>query len=343
MPAGFSPTEEFLLLFNQMKQAARNKPENIETLYKNSEVFRASFEALHEFLNRSDLERRVFHSSKIVVPRAVGFEAAWKEYEEKWRFRIVPPKINQPVDEELVGYLLGLDNPTPEHAAILEKRLAEQREKIFRESTVERIKTPATLRIPDPDIEEEFDALQHDGGAALEFGMEQLEFHSGNSWDNYALNSCRLAIGAYDYLTETIGLNLRDVFRRWRDVPVVFMPAHVANRYGASDKGSLPSLLNDAVRAYIFGAPAAAIAMCRAAYEMIRKEHYRHGELENVVVQADYQHGHDEETIGDLVKRANEIMHNYHNRKRLSPDDDRTIVTFLATLKYFIEQAPSSK
>jgi hypothetical protein len=79
--AGLSPTEEFVLLFNQLKNAARNKPENAQTLYRNSEAFRVSFHALHDFLARSDLERRAFHRTKVVVPRAEGFEAAWKEYD----------------------------------------------------------------------------------------------------------------------------------------------------------------------------------------------------------------------------------------------------------------------
>ena len=52
------------------------------------------------------------------------------------------------------------------------------------------------------------------------------------------------------------------------------MSALVANRYGASEKGSLLHLLDDAVRAYVSGAPAAAIALCRAALEMVLKRHY---------------------------------------------------------------------
>jgi hypothetical protein len=33
-------------------------------------------------------------------------------------------------------------------------------------------------------------------------------------------------------------------------------------------------------------------------------------------------------------------MHNYDNRKRLTADDDQIIINFLATVKFFIEQAP---
>jgi hypothetical protein len=76
-------------------------------------------------------------------------------------------------------------------------------------------------------------------------------------------------------------IDIGSVFRRWRRLPVVFMPAHVSNRYGASEKGSLSHLLDDAMRAYVFGAPCTAIVMCRAALEMVFKKHYGRGQWEN--------------------------------------------------------------
>jgi hypothetical protein len=60
------------------------------------------------------------------------------------------------------------------------------------------------------------------------------------------------------------------------------MPAHVSNEHGLTEKGSLNDLLDDAVRAYVFGAPAAAIAMCRAALEMVLKRHYGQGQWDDV-------------------------------------------------------------
>ena len=46
------------------------------------------------------------------------------------------------------------------------------------------------------------------------------------------------------------------------------------DRYGHSERGSQFDLLNDAVRAYVFGAFTAAIAMCRAVCEEVLKKHY---------------------------------------------------------------------
>jgi hypothetical protein len=124
--------------------------------------------------------------------------------------------------------------------------------------------TQAEPEAPDPEVEDSFDVLRHDGGAAFELGIDYLERLGTLDFGEWA-NGCSIALGAYDYVTNTIGLNIDDLFRRWRELPVILMPIHVSNRYGASDKGALVHLLDDAVRAYVVGAPAAALAMCRAA------------------------------------------------------------------------------
>jgi len=93
------------------------------------------------------------------------------------------------------------------------------------------------------------------------------------------------------------------------------MPAHVSNRYGSSEKGSLLRLLDDAVRAYVFGAPAAAIAMCRAALETVLKRHYGGGQWEEeklgrLVVLASQRYDFvQEKRITPLVHKANRILH----------------------------------
>src|SRR5439155_6570821 len=105
--------------------------------------------------------------------------------------------------------------------------------------------------IPDPESDSTFDPRYHDLAATIELGISHLNVEADNAFDDYTANACSLTVGAYDYLTETIGLNVGDVFRRWRQVPVVFMPVHVSNRYGGGNKGSLPHLLDDAIRAYV--------------------------------------------------------------------------------------------
>jgi len=341
--AGLSLTEEFIALFNNLKEAAGYTPERVRIFYKDSKAIRDAVHALHDFLARTDFERRAFHGRKIIIARAAGFEAAWKEYDSKWRFRVVWPEVE--VEVEVPDFMGEIDfepNSSEDFEAapsIAQDESPRGGEQIEPEPPTAKDE----LDTPDPEFEDSFDPLRHDGGWAIQLGIERLDVEKSG---DYIGNSCRLAIGAYDYLTETIGLDLHDLFRRWRKVPVVFMPAHVFKRYGASDKGSLLHLLDDAVRAYVFGAPAAAILTCRAALETVLKRHYGHGQWEDaklgkLVVLASQRYNFvQEKRIAPFVQLANRIAHDYSEADRLSEEDDRTILNFLKTLKFLIQRAP---
>lgn len=169
MAAGLSPTEEFLVLFNTLKQAAGNNPERVPWLYKGSKATREAVVALQRFLERTDFERRIFHGRKIVVPRAPGFGAAWSEYAEKWRFRITRAAIAVPI---------RLDDSQP-HPDPDGSVLAAREEHAWKEARIERAEAelPEVVELvpPNPEAEDSFDPATHDGGAAIELGIEYLE------------------------------------------------------------------------------------------------------------------------------------------------------------------------
>lgn len=355
MTARLSPFGEFVALFNNVKYAAGNSPERFEIKYRNNELVRQAYDALQNFLHRYDFERQVFHGRRKQFPQIpASFEAAWKEYVKDWRFRVSDP---DDVFVEWMEYvfLCEIENKKPDP-----NREAAFRERCRKEARVEPVEpesaTATPLAPPDPKIEASFDPRKHDGGTAIELGIEYLEASPSSRLDLEGSgleeepeweNRSTLALGAYDYLTNGIGLNVHDVFRRWREVPVVFMPTHVSNSYGASDKGSLVHLLNEAVRAYVFGAPGAAIAMCRAALEMILKKHYGDGDWEDpkkslskVIAAASkrYEFIRADE-LTEFKNRADAIMHRYSQEYIISKEDERTILMFLATLKSLVEDA----
>jgi hypothetical protein len=190
-----------------------------------------------------------------------------------------------------------------------------------------------------------FDPRYHDGGLWIEEGMEWLREHGRKAG---LINDSEITADAYNYLTETIGIEVRDVFKRWESVPVVFMPAHVSNQHGVTEKGSLFDLLDDAVRAFVAGAPAAAIAMCRAALELVLRRHYGRGKwderdvkLGKLIDLTSQRYDHvDKGRLDRLSQRANGILHDYVGQRRLSKEDEGTILEFLKTLKFLIERAP---
>lgn len=206
------------------------------------------------------------------------------------------------------------------------------------------------LQSPDPEHEGAFDPCRHDGGAAIELGIGVLEneanFRNEKAGEWSPRRASTIALGAYDYLVNTIGFDIRGAFQRWRKIPVTFRPAHVSNRYGASDKGSLSHLLEDAVRAYTFGSFAATIAMCRATLEMALKQHYLpdqegNSDLSNLIVLADKRYDFVQAgKIDPIRKKAYAILHRYHKVDHLSDEDEHTILNYLKTVKFLIERAP---
>jgi len=89
-----------------------------------------------------------------------------------------------------------------------------------------RTTTEFELEEPDPKFDSEFSPLYHDGAAALNIGIKmwdlEIERREDNLKSTYATdddehiaNGWRIAKGAYEYLTKTIGLEPKEVFRRW--------------------------------------------------------------------------------------------------------------------------------
>ena len=71
------------------------------------------------------------------------------------------------------------------------------------------------------------------------------------------------------------------------------------------------------MRAYVCGAPAAAIAMCRAAekrFEFLRTL-----------------------KLAELKETGDEILHRYHRRQPLGASDEKVIIDYMQSLKTLIQ------
>jgi len=160
-------------------------------------------------------------------------------------------------------------------------------------------------------------------------------------------NTFRVGIEAFEFLENTIGFDTISVFERWAKVPPLFIPSHVSNKYGLTEKGSLFELLNDAIRAYIAGAPAASIAMCRAGLEMMLRDHYLRGKattkdklapmIELAALKYDFM---SKTKMNNLARDANRIMHDYAGVQKLDAKDETRLLSHLKDLKFYIEKAP---
>jgi len=257
--------EQFLLLFDALKKAANGSPQRLKIFYEQSETLKRTAEDLSNYLERYDFERRVFHGTWEPSPEEdtnkaqgkyharvpIGFERACKEYKNDWETAITEVICDL---SDLSAKLDNINLPLPDN---------------YEEND--------ELRAPDPRYEDDYDPTVHDGGAAfnslLQLAIEQLD--RDPDWEDVASAKAHIGLSSYDYLENTIGISISEIFRRWRMVPVIFMPSNVSDRYSLSEgKKTLFNLLDDAVKAFIAGSYVGALATCRAIFEMVLKGHY---------------------------------------------------------------------
>jgi hypothetical protein len=330
-----NPFQQFLLLFQKLKTVAGN-PGRLATFYEESAALRDTVAEFQDYIGRSgQFESRILLSGpKRFSQVPAEFEAEWRDYKNQWEYAIANAQLG-----EMIGARLPFTPPPHDRDDAQE------------------------MEDPDPEQDEEFDPRSHDGGAALRLGIDYLwseldacgdQVRSGEHSDYAKLtaNKCRIALDAFDYLKNVIGVDIDEVFRRWREVPTVFMPSHVSNKHGR-EKGSLNDLLDNAVRAFVSGAPAAAIATCRAILEMVLKIHYLPDDCSYVNKKGEER----DKPLGDLIvlaekkydslsrfglttlkDRGDAILHRYHRNEPLSRADENAILEYMHTLKMLIQR-----
>jgi hypothetical protein len=330
--------EQFMLLFNDLKRIAE-MPQRPVTFHDAHAGLQDAVRKLQSWLLRTDFERRKFAGQKLFQQVPAHFDELWTEFQQLWA-----PALAHLQMRDVWPEVFGDFDPA-------------KRGKTWAETEPEN---------PDPEIDSNFDPLHHNGGTSLSLGIdliqtelqareEKLKIGYGSEDDERIANMCRIALGAYDYLTKTVGIDPDSVLRRWRILPPFFMPAVVSNAHG-DEQGSLNDLLNDAIRAFVTGAPTAAIALCRSCVEILLKKHYlandhkretRKGKpadkpLKDLIILAERRYAvWNRAKMAPRLARANDILHNYSRVGRLDPKDDKIILDYLVTLRTLIAAAPS--
>jgi len=153
-------------------------------------------------------------------------------------------------------------------------------------------------------------------------------------------------LSAAKYLEDQMGFDLKGMFDRWNKVPAFLVPVHIKPSAASRANGTLFDLLNDAIKAYVAGAPAAAMAICRSALEIVVKEHYLEGKSEPqwnldhcINVAAARYRFLDQEKMHKHRRRANEVMHSYESASWFVDESD-PVIPFIKDLRHWIEKAP---
>lgn len=330
----------FLSLFDRLRKECGHSPERLKVIYDQSTSVKDAADQLFQFVGWGSFERDLFHNSgKLLSGAPTGFEQDWKDFQNSWSAPLFDAVLNIDLDELLL----------PPKSTADEIKLADQTKS-------------GLLDVAPPNPEEDcnFDPSLMDGATAFELAFRAAEGRAddvGGQWEDDLARASNIGLEAYDYLTGTIGFSPEEVFRRWRSLPVFFIPGHVTAKHSEAEKGGLYELLDNAIRAYIFGATLASVAMCRATLELVLKRHYgleyryknekghlRDRGLGELIILAEKQYEYIQAgKIRPLVEWANGVLHSTSFDRRFDRKDERALIDFFKTIKFIINRAPNSQ
>jgi hypothetical protein len=173
-----------------------------------------------------------------------------------------------------------------------------------------------------------------------------LSVVEGNLWkaDQDAFHS-RLN-GAWDWMLQTMGLDLSGMERRWREFPVLVIKQSVSNKHGLNESRGLFAYLEEIRTAYVAGTYLAAVAMCRATNEIILRYHYSPNDedtklgklIDRICEKYDWMN---KSNFAEKVRTANRLMHASATFEISGREEARQLVwNWIAPLQELIQRAP---
>ncbi|HEX9660648.1 MAG TPA: hypothetical protein VGB27_00050 [Candidatus Binatia bacterium] len=163
-------------------------------------------------------------------------------------------------------------------------------------------------------------------------------------WENLV----NVALGAWDYLRMQ-GVDLYEISERLKKLPFFLIGEEISRDYTDSTKLSLFSLLQNAIQAYVCGAPLAAAAMCRAIGELVLKRHYgldfsAKAQLKEIIKKVEKKFPQlQQHELYTTYDRVNEILHaadRIDGVGGISPEDEDFILALFRKTRIVIDEVP---
>lgn len=394
---------EFIEAFHNVKQLCANDPDQVRVLYESHSGRDGMFSKLrlamtriekwqadnkitneiaHKFLDERDEFERKWKSYFVYVARTNAMNRAWEWLEDANRSQQIKCYKDFLAHKQQNTKALAQQTPL-DFKAFSDEYFdpANHNPHQVYEALMHILKKIETECNPEKFLREQFEddmnrLYEHhfgDDGVSEVESTIKAENHSASNIDdpdrNIELEHRRIqfVIEYLRYLRQNIGIDVAECFTRWNSVPSYIVPIGIDIGINEPEKGTLYELLTDAIRAYVAGAPAACVALCRAALEMTLVDHFdvesfekdkagnrksnERGDfytlpLERIIknVQRDkrYEWIQKFDLIG-LKQMADDVMHRYSRTKRLSAQEDAKIIEFLDTIRALIEGAPSRR
>lgn len=310
-------TEDFVKHLSILKERSGNSPQGIKRALECDHQVASSIRELETIISLIEWHRNN-SKHRFIVQAHPKFSEVLKDYRERWQ---VSARITlQDWEDER-------DGREKMSASRIVRELNEISEKLESSGVV------------DEDEEWDFDPEEHSAAAHIE-GMAD---YIGERADDELFFS--RAKGAWDWLVNTVGVDLSTVEKRWREFPIIIIPEHVSNAHGLTEPRSLYRYLTDIRLAYMIGADLAAISMSRAATEILIRYHYNNDPktpltrlVKETQKRREFAFLRPLNLVGK-IEDGNNILH--FNEDIRNPDRNRAIVRdWVKALQIMIANAP---
>jgi hypothetical protein len=302
--------QRFLVAFSKLKGLVENDPSHLEAEMQDGSPIVALCEEIYQLVRQFE---KVERGSSTPFTEHVSNASikARREYDELWRYYIWYAahggNTEFLMDEKIQARIKKQNNRVDELGILIDAaKFSAQMNSNYIHETIELVEL---INSKIPEFEEENESID-------------------------------IGLSALGSLLSKI--DLEDIF--WKDdmLPHVLIPVHVSKRYGQA-KQSLYRKLNDAGKAFIYGAPLAALTMQRAVLEEVLTKHWgaqnttrgyqiRDANLSEITWDA----------RADRLKRLGDKVLHGDPDEISSEQLDRLIIDGFLLLRTLIESAPES-
>jgi hypothetical protein len=335
-------TEEFVRLYERMDSKTGNMPSALPAKLNGDPELSSAVQKLASlWRDFNESPRRIVH------PAHAKFHHVLKEYEKRWQDvveacceeqrKIIDEQPKSIVAPRVLLDLASDSSDTDESSG--EGVSASEAE----DSLEAYLRSPEAWR---------FESGK-DSAADLILACENWVRYQGESGRNLDAADCSRFAQAMQWMRRCVGLDLKQIERRWKEIRPIVVKEQVSNQYSVEDSRSLFGYLDQIRLAYMIGADFAAIAMCRAVTEILIVDHYNrrdeveHLKLSQVIKKTQEQHRfsflESPLKLLDKVNAANDILHFNRPAKNVKEFPNRTqrlVREWIDTLREMIDKAP---
>lgn len=298
--------ERFLATFNALRKAVGDDPFKLSATWKGNPLLQKLCDELVHLVYQFHVAEE--WSPYAFTPNVASTSAAARrEYDDRWSLA-----VREVASRDFLFLFEQLEN------------------EIATDETDEARPDQLTVDIGNwkDDAVDEAGDIEH----LMDFALSHLEVD--DSGDLEWVNNSKKAWGRL----KSAGLDVKGALWRRRAIPHILVPPHVARHYGANH-ASLYRRLHQAGRAFIFGAPLAALALQRAVMEEVLSKHW--GADRGHIRNANLPELSWDARASRLKNLANDALHS--DPEKLSSDQlDRAIIENFILLRLLIEHAPTA-